>query len=285
MNSPVLFANGQVTPLASLSRWLRNAEPDAINDSGVIVGGFLGGRTETVWTEALGLFGGSTYPTTVRLTDAFVYDGHRFRDIGPGTATGINSSGEVVEVGDHGGAFLWANGHRRALLPPHIRPKGITGVAINDAGDVVVSGSDNGYHVYLYAHGSRTAVGPTPFDATAINDAGQVAGMDAGQYLSTTAMVVTPSGTTRLGSGYFVVSSMNASGEVVGSETFWGITASSVVAVVSQNGTLVDLNTLVAPSETGWTLRYAQAVNDAGQIAVIATNGVVVPHYLLLTPV
>ncbi|HEY2587484.1 MAG TPA: hypothetical protein VGI81_17190 [Tepidisphaeraceae bacterium] len=286
LNSPVLFANGQVTPLASLSRWMRNAEPHAINDSGVIVGGFLGARTETEWAGGYGFFG-ATYPITVRLTDAFVYDGRRFRDIGPGYATGINSSGEVVGVGDHGGAFLYANGHRRALLPPHIRPRDIAGVAINDAGDVVVSGYDNGYRAYLYAHGSRTAVplGPTPFDAVAINDAGQVAGTAADPLSASAAMLVTPTGTASLGPGDFMLSSMNASGEVVGREYVPGTNYNYLfVAVASQNGTLVDLNTLVPPSETGWTLRYAQAVNDVGQIAVIATNGVDVPHYLLLTP-
>lgn len=280
--SPALFANGQVTPLASLARSFFDAQPYAMNDAGAIVGTFPGPRTTT---ERVPSYGFTLFPPPptyqlVHLPDAFVYDGRRFRDIGPGTATGINQSGEVVGLGEHGGAFLYSNGRRHPLNPPHVRLKDITAVAINDAGDVVVTAAGR---LYFYAHDSRKAVpfgGPTPFYVIAINDAGQVAGTVAGS--ASDAEVITQSSTSDLGPGQFLVHGMNASGEVVGHEYF--ATDQSSRAVVSQNGSWIDLNTLVPPAETGWTLRYAEAVNDAGRIAVIATNGVDVPHYLLLTP-
>jgi probable HAF family extracellular repeat protein len=47
---------------------------------------------------------------------------------------------------------------------------------------------------------------------------------------------------------------------------------------------MTDLNTLLLPG-SGWTLNYAEAINDAGQIVGIGTNGLNQHHAYLLTPV
>ena len=50
------------------------------------------------------------------------------------------------------------------------------------------------------------------------------------------------------------------------------------------NSTMTDLNTLIDPS-SGWTLKNAQGINDAGQIVGIGTNPSGHRHAFLLTPV
>jgi probable HAF family extracellular repeat protein len=108
--------------------------------------------------------------------------------------------------------------------------------------------------------------------ANAINDAGQVAGV-----------VGLATGTTRFlyrwtpGSGFQVLGGYGSSANA------WAINASGVVVGEGKLGSsidralyysdalgLVDLNTLISPS-TGWFLRAAHDVNDAGQIVGYGT--------------
>ena len=55
-------------------------------------------------------------------------------------------------------------------------------------------------------------------------------------------------------------------------------------AFLYSNGTMVNLNGIVDPG-SGWTLEYASAVNDSGQIVGYGINSTGVTHAFLLTPI
>jgi probable HAF family extracellular repeat protein len=74
---------------------------------------------------------------------------------------------------------------------------------------------------------------------------------------------------------------INDSAEVVGI----AYSSSSVMhAFVYSNGTMQDLNSLIAP-DSGWTVNSAGAINDLGQIVGFGTNAAGQEHAILLTPV
>ena len=178
-----LFGEGKKTPLTFLSPKFHNAQPQAINDAGQISGTLTGRRIGKGLLVRDDFFGDSYL--SFRLPDAFVYDGRRFRNVGPGSATGITESGDVagLAIWPHGpsgwavkGAFISKASHRRTLrLPPHVRAKDIVAAAIDSAGDVIVAAD----YVYMYSKHSRKAeqIAPMHFESAAINRAGQVAGV------------------------------------------------------------------------------------------------------------
>src|SRR5829696_1840 len=84
-----------------------------------------------------------------------------------------------------------------------------------------------------------------------------------------------------LGGGYSGATSINDSGKVVGvSSTSDGVRH----AFLKESGQpMIDLNTLI-PAASGWTIRYASAINGDGQIAATGHKEGVGTHALLLTP-
>src|SRR5207247_3774481 len=74
---------------------------------------------------------------------------------------------------------------------------------------------------------------------------------------------------------------INSAGQVVGLVEGYG--DDGRVAFLWQNGTMIDLNTLI-PADSGWTLLEAWAINDAGQIVGygVGPDG---QQVFLLTPV
>ncbi len=143
--------------------------------------------------------------------------------------------------------------------------------------------------IYAAIHGSAGAY--TPSEALAANNSGQIlceVGGSYGQVGSTGASaVIYQMGTgavTQLGGGFEVgpvlgvetfnqdsqlQQSINASGQVVGSEVVGGVNH----AALWQNGTIIDLNTLYAGSlPSGFVLNTATAIDDQGDIGGYGTD-------------
>jgi probable HAF family extracellular repeat protein len=73
---------------------------------------------------------------------------------------------------------------------------------------------------------------------------------------------------------------INNLGQVVG----YADTRSGDHAFLYNGGTMVDLNTLLAPTNPGWDLASAQAINDTGQIVGYGYNPSGQFDAFLLTP-
>jgi len=56
-------------------------------------------------------------------------------------------------------------------------------------------------------------------------------------------------------------------------------------AFIWDNGVMLDLNTLLDASGTGWTLEYAEGINDRGQIVGNGISLSGLRHGFILTPV
>jgi len=194
----------------------------------------------------------------------------------PGPAIAINDSGQVVgNVGASDGtgwAFLWtATGGAQNLgvLPGDNRS---AARAINASGQVagesVSTSSGSPRAVRWTAAGGMQdlGVGYGSYGA-AINASGAVVGV-----IGANSFLWTETGGAQILSdfGYgFYANGINSSGLIVG----MALTGVAFIAAVWQDGTLIDLNTLL-PASSGWVLINAEAINDAGQILGFGTyNG------------
>jgi probable HAF family extracellular repeat protein len=213
-----------------------------------------------------------------------------------GPANAINSAGQIVG-GDSGHPFLYTGGQVTNLITDNW----LSGAAygINDAGQVVGGIKVFGAiaHACLYdGHGGWTdlgTLGGTDTYAHAINNAGQIIGGSiSGEYSDDRAFIYSKGTMTDLGflpGGYQShANGINSAGDVVGDACTGG--DSEPHAFLYRNGTMIDLNGLIDPA-SGWTLEYAGAINDGGQIAC---SGYVSSepfwlyseeHNLLLTPI
>jgi probable HAF family extracellular repeat protein len=207
-------------------------------------------------------------------------------------ANGINGNNQVVGYGDGGvqHAFLWQGGSVIDLgtLPGS---NGAAAWAINDSGQVV----GESRHAFLWQGGVMTDLGTLAgsnrSSALSINNSGQVVGtyyLDIGPQRAFLWQngVMTDLGTlpdNGLNSARnTLANSINASGQIVGFSEFSTLLATVPHAVIWDGGMLKDLNTLI-PSDSGWILHGASAINDAGQIIGEGNvNGQ--SHAFLLTP-
>jgi probable HAF family extracellular repeat protein len=218
------------------------------------------------------------------------------------TANAINSSGQVAAVGIYYSSmsgpvtagYLYSGGTSTYLPLPSggtcldLRigapmPCGGVVSAINDSGQVVgtVPGNyqDNAVdEATSYSGGLWTVVVPDLFysGANGINNAGQIVGFyaivqgsqygaeDGGQ----DAFLLSAAGQfTDLGPGDAL--GINAQGQVVG---YSGYVAGAPIntAFLYSGGMLINLNSLL-PSNSGWDLQEATAINDSGQIVGYGT--------------
>lgn len=292
---PVLRQNGVTTGLGSSygSGW-------AINDAGTVAGGTVFG------TGLSDPFQAFTYQNGVRANLGPAVNG---LNPGESTAYGINNAGQVVgSVGDVSSwedtrrGFLYSNGTATDV--------GSFGGA-TVATDINNHGQIAGYSAYQPSYGSSphafvsnqgvltdlgTLVGGSFSYAMAINDSGRVLGISSygdpsspfpPPYPSAPmhAFLSSASGLVDLGTlggadsfGY----ALNIAGQAVGTSS----TASGEFhAFVYSDGALIDLNSALSHSGTGWVLDYAFGINDKGIIvgAGHLDNGDV--RGFMLTPV
>lgn len=135
-------------------------------------------------------------------------------------------------------------------------------VGINDRGQVAMSAG------YLWTQaGGAQALGADVFEATAINEAGQIVGRSlvGGGFISAAdGGALQFLGT--LGGAFSVPAGLNNLGQVVGlSETADGQRHAFVTG--AQGDALTDLELLAEIAAAGWSGLVAAAINDLGQIA------------------
>jgi probable HAF family extracellular repeat protein len=151
---------------------------------------------------------------------------------------------------------------------------------INELGQVVgwatIGGSGYTPHAFLWENGVMTNLGTLPdytkSSASDINDAGQVCGTSSRPvppYSTTYRACLWDNGTViDLGLLYGYAKSLsagiNAHGQVVG---YLGVTLSggASAAFIWDDGVMTNLNALI-PAGSGWVLKSASEINDAGQI-------------------
>jgi probable HAF family extracellular repeat protein len=229
-----LYSNGTMTDLGPPGGYYSEAE--GINNSGQIVGVFA---------------------SPVDLNDhAFLYSGGQMIQLtkGPGSASAINDSGQVVGNDGFDGetGFLYSGG-TMTNLPTLTGPNGANEPhAINDSGQIAGSSYPStgvGRHAALF------------FDGT-ITDLGVLGGGD--------------------GDGESDAYGINSSGQMVGFTLANGQVGPH--AFLYSDGVMTDLNSLI-PANSGWTLTFAFGINDSGEIVGYGTNPSGLTQAFLLTPV
>jgi probable HAF family extracellular repeat protein len=253
----------------------------AVNDRGRLVGGSLDGNADD---------------------RAFVSHGRAMRPLlpdleGTSAAHGINNGGQVVgwavmNEGQH--AFLYDAGQLidlGTLGGPSSLARGI-----NNAGQVVgesFTQADSPLRAFLYENGSMKDLGTLGGNtsiASAINDAGVIVGhsnlVEDGPVQAFIHRDGTMQGLGRLhGTKECRATAINEHAEVVGN--CLGRLAPSR-AFFWRRGRMHDLTELLDPvSGAGWTLQYANGINDAGQIAGCGVRETVemnIDQAFLLTP-
>jgi hypothetical protein len=148
------------------------------------------------------------------------------------------------------------------------------------------STTDTTYYLWSTADpsgSSGTELNITPVEDDALLDAGAEFGSGisgslasdgtvlgyTGSGASKTYYIRLPSGTETKVTGLFRPSAVNASHSVVG---YIFTPSNAEHAAIWQNGVVTDLNTLLPPGTSGWTLLEATAINDSGDIAGIALH-------------
>jgi probable HAF family extracellular repeat protein len=284
-----VWSHGTMSTPASLGNSFSTAR--SINDLGQVVGGFAPNGTSVAFLLDRGVVTKLDVPagTTYSL------------------AAAINNQGEILlntRAGLGSTAFLWVHGAER-----QISSLGgfIAANALNQSGQVVGESSPGGtalVHAFLWSGVQSIDLGVLPggeaggncgfcaapnfSNATAINDSGEIVGQSAaaGQVLH--AFVWRGDGMEDLGTlpgdNRSYASSINNRGQIVG----WSGHATGVIidytrAVLWSGGAIVKLDEFI-PTDSGWTLDIATAINSRGQIAGTGhRNGLARPF--LLTPI
>jgi probable HAF family extracellular repeat protein len=213
-------------------------------------------------------------------------------------ASAINEAGQVVVNGSSLGAFVWQEGVRTAL--GHLGGGSTWAGDINDSGAVVGSSYTSEMtplglmqHPFIWQNGGMTDLGllegSEDGGAAAINSAGVIVGSsgrtDPETYesfyrafiYSNGAMTALPVPSSEAYAG-----DINDEGVVVGSMRAAG-GFSNFHGWIYVDGVVTNLNALI-PSGTGLHIAYANAINNAGQIAATAFDARGHYHAVLLTP-
>ncbi len=227
-NSVSSVLTGLSSALPSGSSYL---QPNGINSSGTVVGGF--------WTPSYN-------------QDAFVSIGGTLVDMNglPGTsgwalqvAYGINDNGAIVGTGALNSTgqmlgFLYSNGTVTTLGSNSPASVWTEANAINSSGEIV------GFDDYDANYDQAAAIWTSSGAETLLSAQTAAAGLSTSDAYA-----------------------VNSGGVVVG----WGYTpAGNMDAFMYSGGVMTDLNTLISPT-SGWVLNDASGINDEGQIVGTGT--------------
>lgn len=282
---------GQVVGLAKLDAQIHHAffwDGETMTDLGT-----LGGKLSAALgiNDAGQVVGESQ--TANEASHAFLWQNGSIQDMGTlggddSSAWGINNAGQVVGAAqneDYYRAFVWQNGLMEDL--------GTLGGDMSNAYDVNNAGQIVGQarlpgnaaeHAFLWQNGSMQDLGTLEGDnsvAWAINNAGQVVGQTSvtGAWHAFLWQNGSMQDLGTLGGSISDAYDINDRGQVVGQSL---TVAQGYHAFLWENGQMKDLNTLI-PTDSGWVLREARAINQRGQIVGYGViNGQA--HAFLLTP-
>jgi len=203
-------------------------------------------------------------------THGVVWSGNSVLDFGANTsAAAINDAGQVAGSANH--AFIYENGTATDL---GTLAGGSWSLAegLSDNGDIAGYGdSAGGIRGFVWVPGEGLeelgALGGGSSYGMAVNDAGQAVGSAAVStgYLHAAEWAGGPAtdlGT--LGGNNSYAYGINNAGIIVGYSWTAGNTATHGFVVI--NGVMVDLNSLLSASGSGWVITAAYGINDQGQI-------------------
>lgn len=278
-----LYSNGVMSDLGSLGG---DSYAKAINDSGQVVGYYI--YVDTGFPHAF-LYSGGTMTDIGFLCEGHWIDGGVY--VGSySVATGINSNSQIVgysqDCNGNGHYFLYNSGVMTDL--------GINGGAVGGPGLINDNGQiagtiDNGDHTsspFIYNDGLITVITTSTYytQATAINSSGHVGGYFVSNLGNNHPFLYSDGVLTDLypntGLVSWAVLGINDMSQLVGNE-WWSV---STAVLYYSNGGYNFLNDLIAPT-SGWDLKQASAINNAGQIVGYGTNAAGQTHAFLLTSI
>lgn len=256
--------------------------------------GTLGGSSSAaVAINDAGQIAGNSQVVGDLTSEAFIYQAGAMTSLGHlggefSSAAAISEAGSVVGTSLTALSEFHGYLHRGGVMTDLGTLGGnySAAVAIN-ASDVVVGEStlpDGEFRGFVYSGGAMVNIGTlggSYSTALGINSAGQVIGTAAtagdAQYNAFVYAngIMTDLGT--LGGNFSTPLAINDLGQVVGETE----TSDFVMrAFLWQNGSLIDLNTLI-PTNSGWQLNSAQFINNAGRIVGQGTFNDVAQWFIL----
>lgn len=291
--------NSPINPTTDNLGALENIDSIAsrINDSGQVVGDFVStGRSVQAFRTA------PNSPINLE-TDNLISNS---ADSTSGNA--INNSGQaVVEQDSRFGSVSYRTLPNRVVNPAtdnigslasanFIGPRVTQASGINDSGQVVGSSFNDNSERRAFRTAPNSAINPatdnlgtlggTSSRASAINNLGQVVGTSTISNGQERAFRTAPNSPITvaddlgtLGGIFSGANDINNLGQVVGNST---IANGEQRAFLFDEGKMFDLNDLI-PTNSGFTLNYANGINDRGQIVAGTTSNI--NRIFLLTPI
>jgi len=304
------WRDGVMTDLGTLGGFNSNAQ-DQPNSSGTITG-----MAETATPDPNGedfCFGGTNLICVPYVWKKGVISPLPLPGGNNGVAFQANNRGDIVGAAESAvpdptcqppfflrlNAVIWEKDHLR-VLPPLSGDTNAAAASINNQGQVVGNSGDctipfgNSFHAVIWENGTAVDLGnlggTTGNLASMINDQGQVVGQSGtgtGQFVHA---FLWEGGKmqdlgTLPGSPISQALGINNKGQIVGFAQDAAMDESSSIALLWQDGVLIDLNTLIPP-DSPWFLEEAFSINDRGQIAghmFNASTGEI--HAFLATPI
>jgi probable HAF family extracellular repeat protein len=283
-NSPAIWIDGAVTDLPSINGQGSAEGINAANVASGYVQNASGRATAATWASD------GTLTDLGAVIGAFSSDAPAINDQGDCLINAQFAKWHAYVAPGCTGANLVEYAGRHA--------HGVTGVAINSKGQIAGTASfgHKMTHAFLYAKGKLKDLGVLAgfetSEGRALNAKGHVVGRSqtaGGKYHKSMGQFwdgKTLSAIGTLGGLQSIPNGIDAGDVVVGisqdQETFW---RPFILDLGTAGSRMIDLNTMLDESGTGWTLIEPLGINDAGQIvvtAVVAGDNVV--RSAILTP-